>query len=230
MFLAIGLYSQNSTLLQNKNFRANDLKHKLNKKGDSLILESNKTIYNVEIFNEDFSKTVKVNSTKTVISLKDTPIGRLVVQAKLADKRIIMTLLRHNSFDEIVEVIAEEKIADATKPKEQSVSSLLNWKPKKSTSKKETYYWAVQESNNGSNSYKSMKLVTLKELSRMIIKNKIEVKTSQGKDNRLTVWEVYNTAKFMEKQVADPDYIFSTSSVLFNTTPYFNSIGDVKIP
>ncbi len=99
MFLTLALYGQKSTLLQNINFRAKELKHNLNKAGDTLILSSEKTIYNVEIFNQDFEKTVDVRSNETKIPLHDTPLGRLVVQAKMPDKRIIMTLLRHEEIE-----------------------------------------------------------------------------------------------------------------------------------
>ncbi|MFP4846964.1 hypothetical protein [Winogradskyella sp. PE311] len=230
IILSFGLYGQKSTLLQNKNFRANELKHNLNKEGDTLILESKKTIYSVEIFNQDYTKSINIDSTKAKIALNDTPLGRLVVQAKLVDKRIIMTLLRHKDFDEITNETKEDNIVTTPQPKKQGVSSLLNWKSKKSKANVEKFYWAIQESNSGSNSYKSMKLVSTKELLKMIQKNKVEVNTEQGKFNKLTVWEVYDTAKFMEKQVANPEYVFSTTSSLFNTTPYFSSIGNAKFP
>ena len=54
LLLTMLSYCQKSTLLQNVNIRAKELKHSLNKTGDSLILEAERTIYRVEIFNRDF--------------------------------------------------------------------------------------------------------------------------------------------------------------------------------
>ena len=99
-FLMINnIYGQKSKLLQNINFRAKELKHSINKEGDSLIFECERLIYSIEIFNQDYEKIVQVGSKKTKIALNDTPLGRLVVQAKLEDKRILMTLLRHQPID-----------------------------------------------------------------------------------------------------------------------------------
>jgi len=52
LLLTTSIYGQKSTLLQNINVRAKELKHSLNKTGDSLILEGERTIYKVEIFNK----------------------------------------------------------------------------------------------------------------------------------------------------------------------------------
>ena len=75
MFLMLASYAQKSTLLQNINFRAKELKHSLNERGDSLILQSEKTIYSVEIFNQDYEKVVEVGGNATTIPLKGTPTG-----------------------------------------------------------------------------------------------------------------------------------------------------------
>ena len=69
MLLAIFTYGQKSTLLQNINFRAKELKHSLNKTGDSLILKSDKTIYSVEIFNQNFERIVEIGDKNAKISL-----------------------------------------------------------------------------------------------------------------------------------------------------------------
>lgn len=285
MFLMMASYGQKSTLLQNINFRAKELKHSLNKDGDSLILESEKTIYSVDIFNQDFEKTVEVDDNEIKIPLNGTPLGRLVVQAKMADKRIIMTLLRHVAIEEkpiikkhrprlkttdlvafedinlslkvnafgvdtrtvllikpiepiITTTIPQENpIEIATTEKEEPISSqnnvsnrqnnsianMLNWKPKKDNIS-DKVFWISYVINNGTNSSKKMKMVTHIEADELITKHKAELKTNQGKLNQLTIWEVYNTAKFMEKQVENPDYINSIVSNLFNVKPYFSSI------
>lgn len=301
MFLAVFTYGQKSTLLQNINFRAKELKHSLNKAGDSLILKSDKTIYSVEIFNQDFEKTVQVGGKEIKIPLDGTPLGRLVVQAKMIDKRILMTLLRHetikgtpldfqaiektksrpkitnlpilkarynlnnskmNALPKFIEQITlgvpivimpktelqlaineealnikETEEAEILKPKttvtenssvippnrpRTSITDMLNWRAKKpNTSTK--VYWISYLVNSGTSSRRTMKMATQTEVDKLIAKHKIESKTNQGKLNELTIWEVYDTAKFMEKQTENNNYINSITSRLFNVNPYYSS-------
>lgn len=93
-------YCQKSTLLQNVNIRAKELKHHLNKTEDSLILEGERTIYKVEIFNKDFERTIIVKDSKVKIPLKDIPVGRFVVEAVLPDRLVVITLLRNESLNQ----------------------------------------------------------------------------------------------------------------------------------
>ena len=98
LLLTTSVYSQKSTLLQNVNVRANELKHRLNKTGDSLILEGERSIYKVEIFNKDFEHSLIVKDSKIKIPLNNIPVGRFVVEAALPDKLIIITLLRNEAL------------------------------------------------------------------------------------------------------------------------------------
>lgn len=100
LLLTIFSYSQKSTLLQNVNIRAKELKHHLNKTEDSLILEGERTIYKVEIFNRDFERTIVVKDSKVKIPLKDIPVGRFVVEAVLPDRLVVITLLRNESLNQ----------------------------------------------------------------------------------------------------------------------------------
>ncbi|EDP72286.1 hypothetical protein FBALC1_14332 [Flavobacteriales bacterium ALC-1] len=93
-------YCQKSTLLQNVNIRAKELKHHLNKTEDSLILVGERTIYKVEIFNKDFERTIIVKDSKVKIPLKDIPVGRFVVEAVLPDRLVVITLLRNESLNQ----------------------------------------------------------------------------------------------------------------------------------
>ncbi|WP_299519638.1 hypothetical protein [Winogradskyella sp.] len=287
MALMIVCYGQKSTLLQNINYRAKELKHSLNEKGDTLILESAKTIYSVDIFNQDYEKTVEVKGNETAIPLHDTPMGRLVVQAKMSGKRILMTLLRHEKIEYTPANTSSDETLILSRPKLQylnsslkpkikfkvtdkasilklktivipffniqkqeletenilvttpseddevhqqrpktSLSSMLNWKPKKKI-KSNRLFWICYVVNNGTNTRKIMKMMRHNEVDQLINRLKIENKTSQGKSNTLTVWEIYNSSKFMEQQVANPDYIHSTTSDLFNVVPYYNSSKDL---
>jgi hypothetical protein len=98
LLLTTLVYGQKSTLFQNINFRAKELKHSLNKAGDSLILEGERTISKVEIFNSDYEQSIAVKDSKVKICLNDIPVGRFVVEATLPDKLIVITLLRNESL------------------------------------------------------------------------------------------------------------------------------------
>jgi len=95
LLLTTSIYGQKSTLLQNINVRAKELKHRLNKTEDSLILEGERTIYKVEIFNKDYEQSLIVKDSKVIIPLNKVPVGRFVVEAALPDKLIVITLLRN---------------------------------------------------------------------------------------------------------------------------------------
>ncbi len=295
MFTMLASYGQKSTLLQNINFRAKELKHSLNESGDSLILSSDKIIYSIEIFNQNFEKRIEVGSKDVKIALNETPLGRLVVQANLIDKRIIMTLLRHEDIEEHSEktslTIPKRAVASAInalhltenkivchnyKPKanisfdtrfkialpkslkelmpiedneavggiensksipgeevEQqtqtrqrtSLTNMLNWRSKK-TAENQKSYWVLEETNNGNGSHKTMRLVKEDAVMKMIEKNKLESKTSFGKLNKLTAWEVYDTVNFIKAQVENPNYINSSSSDLFSVVPYYTTANN----
>lgn len=103
LLLTTSVYSQKSTLLQNVNVRAKELKHSLNKTGDSLILEGKRTIYKVEIFNNDYEQSLIVKDSKVIIPLNNVPVGRFVVEAALPDRLIVITLLRNEALSPINE-------------------------------------------------------------------------------------------------------------------------------
>ncbi|WP_422105886.1 hypothetical protein [Winogradskyella sp.] len=289
MFLMLASYGQKSTLLQNVNFRAKDLKHGLNEIGDSLILTSEKTIYSVEIFNQDFEKVVDVAANETKIPLNDTPLGRLVVQAKMQNKRIIMTLLRHEEIEIISEeqlesdpisntviperdmryadvisktnpriiehdvalnaknesifvmvvqtpvkheiekpIVRNEELPRSDMKSRRSLSSMLNWKPKKANTSSKVF-WISYLVNSGTNSAKSMRMVSHSEADELISRYKLENKTQQGKLNKLTIWEVYDANNFIKKQSENRDYVHSSESDLFDVIPYFTSEAPSKL-
>ena len=53
------MQGQQITFQKNINFQARELEQSLNKNRDSLYLESDKIIYQVDIFNENYSKRIK---------------------------------------------------------------------------------------------------------------------------------------------------------------------------
>ena len=95
------IYGQKSTLFQNVNVRAKELKHKLNDSGDSLIFKCERTIYEVVIFNDDFERVIKVRESEAIIPIGDIPVGRYIVEALLSDKLIVITLLRNEPIESL---------------------------------------------------------------------------------------------------------------------------------
>ncbi|WP_179354427.1 hypothetical protein [Winogradskyella vidalii] len=242
---AINTYGQDIFLLKNTNPKAKELLHRLNSTKDSLILESKTKIIQVDIFNEDYDKIITVDGYNAQISLGDIPEGKLVIEAKLADKVIVMGLLRLTRDNgvantatasqniEVIEgngMMLDESLNVIKRKPHNSIAFLLTGaksKTESSDSEKLKFFWVVIKVNNEIGSSKTMRLVNEKTVERMILKHKQELNSASGKLNELTVWEVYNTSKFMERQVLNPDFFYSLSSDLFNTTPYYSTHNNV---
>ncbi|MTE28089.1 hypothetical protein [Winogradskyella ouciana] len=230
-------YGQNVTLLKNFNPKVKELKHSLNESRDSLNLICESKIVKVEIYNEDYEETFAIEDFHSLIPLEDLPEGKFVVDVQLVDKIVEMHIIKHKNLeedtdsalnkDDIIEgngmMLDEEFKVIKNSPKISVEFLLTGSKRKNPVKKKQKFYWIVLEVCNGSNSYKSMKLVSENVAEKMISKNKLDAKTDFGKRNKLTVWEVYNSSEFMKNQVADPNYINSTSSDFFNVAPYYTS-------
>ena len=192
----IGLYGQETTFQENDNYDARELKQIFKKQEDSLILESESVIRQVDIFNKNFMKSFVVNANVSKIDLSILPLGEFIVQARLGQKRIIMYVFKR-------EAIEEKPIA----PVKRSVSR----------------YWVVYEINSGSGSNKMMSLEKKDEVSRLISKNKRELSTKIARDNKLTVYEVYDISKFMREQLRASTYYKTLNSNTFNVKPYYAS-------
>ncbi len=235
LFFTTFSFSQQSELLENVNYRAKELNQSLSKNGDSLILEGERTIYKVEIFNSDFEKIVNVLDYRAKIALHDIPLGRYIIDATLYDKHIIMTLLRNEEFDEKPKELepTTEVVTSINSDKQRPVfvdkhASLLSKRPRKEKPKSDSYYWVSYKINNGNTGHKSMKLVNQEVADKLILRNQLEIKTLNGKHNELTIWEVYDRTAFIKKQFNDPNYINALNSDLFNVSPYFSSEVNVK--
>ncbi|WP_033961087.1 hypothetical protein [Psychroserpens jangbogonensis] len=87
------------------------------------------------------------------------------------------------------------------------------------------YYWVVSESNSSFGSSKSMRLEYKRDLAKLILKNKLELKSNIGKNNKLLVYEIYNRSQFMTKQTKNPKYYELKKSELFNVVPIYASVG-----
>lgn len=201
-------YGQVTTFQKNINYKARILNQEFNQDKDSLTLTSDTVISQVDIFNDDYMKSMNVNENEAKIDLGTLPLGEYIVQARLGKKRIIMYVTREEPTPLKLEV---------TEPK-------LNSKLNATTSKKspKIRYWVVYE-NNTTSYYKFMGFKDEASLSKMIDRNKLELSTEIGKNNKLAIYEVYDTLQFIRRQKKNPEYINSTSSEFFNTTPYYSS-------
>lgn len=236
LFLTSVIHSQKSTLLKNINYRANELHHSLNKTGDTLILKGERTIDKVEIFNTDFQKAYIVNSLDTKIPLTDIPVGRFITEVKVNDKLIIITLLRHENIEGETETI---KITETEANEQNSIfgqSTYQNKSEGKSISNHKTeevlnepltkpvrFYWIVKYINKGHSSSKKMRIGDKQVVDEMIAQHKIDLQSKAGKHNKLTIWEVYDTAKFLRFKRRNPDYANIKESDCFNTNPFYKS-------
>ena len=93
------IYGQKSTLFQNINFRADELKHYLNTSEDRIILRCERDIFEVVIYNDDFERVINVEGSEVQIPISDVPVGRYVVEVALSDKLIVITLVRHEPLE-----------------------------------------------------------------------------------------------------------------------------------
>lgn len=231
---------QNVTLLKNFNPKVKELKHDLNSTKDSLILRCENTIVKVEIFNEDYEKLIVVENHNTEIYLNDIPAGKFAVEVTLADKVVLMDIIKYEDYEDgfststsdIAEgqgMMLDESLNIVKSSPNKSIEFILTGEKRQNTSiKKQKFYWVITKINTESGSSKTMKLADQKTVDRMILKNKVENSRSFAKFNELTVWEVYNTTKFMEQQVLNSNYVYSKKSSLFNTTPYYATQNTVS--
>lgn len=219
MIFSLFIYGQKTTFQKNINYKAKALQQNFNEKNDSLTLSSDKIISRVDIFNDDFMRSIDVNGNEAKIDLSTLPLGEYIVQARLGKKRIIMYAVRsasNNQEPKISESIINEKatVAIIENPVEKSNDNAGSVR---------TSYWVVYERNSRSGSHKSMRLEDHNIVSKLISRNKLELSTDIGKNNKLIIYEVYDTSKFMSNQLKNPKYFNSTESNIFNVTPYYSS-------
>lgn len=214
---SIMVYGQQITFQKNVNSRANELIQSLSQNRDSLLLEcKNSRIKQVDIFSDDYTDRIMVDSNTTKIGLKKLPLGNFVIQAKVDEKWIVMYLEKN---EDVQIVSSNPKIVDFEYMQSSGHTDVKNTENTSSL-----YYWVVSESNSNFGSRKSMKLEYKEDVAKLISKNKLELKSDIGKDNKLHVYTVYNKSEFMTKQLRNPDYYKSTEeSNLFDNEPFYTS-------
>ena len=163
------------------------------------------------------------NATKKVkLQIK---VDNIILQLKRQSEFVDLQIPAQKLLAENEDIPNTENIGTPTR-NTTSLSNMLNWKPKERI-KSDRIFWISYIVNNGTSSRKIMKMVNHNEVDKLIKKLKTENKTSKGKLNTLTAWEIYKPSEFMEEQVANPDYVHSTSSNLFNVVPYYSSSKDL---
>lgn len=244
------IYGQNSTLYQNVNSRAKELKHNLNKTGDTLIFSCARTIFEVVIYNDDFERVVRVRDLEARIPIADVPVGKYMVETLLRDKLIVVTLLRNEDIEpqEPKELIAEvakpiEKPVAVSKPKSpiSSQSSIkkpnlaaAGKKPKTVrkrrpkpevkrtiTKKPQPTYWIVYIINKGTSTEKTERLADQATVDYLIRKIKIDMRSATGRLNELSVWKVNNPTEFLRHKKQNKSDFTNVASDSFKTEPYF---------
>ncbi len=237
MLFSIFSYGQQITFHKNVNYRANSLQQDLNKETHMLLLESSiDSISKVEIFNDNYSENITVNSNQTKIDLKTLPYGNFVIQAKVKNQWIVMYLEKTEAIEltnsdkkqkqKTSEVIASQQKLKTINNKQQIFIPKVNTIDRP---KKPMYYWVVYESNSSFGSSKSMRLEHKDAVTRLISKNKLELKSNIGKYNTLIVYEVYNKSEFMNKQFRNPTYYKTADASKFlNTKPLYASSNEIE--
>ncbi|MDP5082599.1 MAG: hypothetical protein NWP87_08090 [Winogradskyella sp.] len=251
--------SQNTTLIKNRNFRAAELKHDLNSRGDTLVLEGIRDIIKVVISNDSFHKSFPIVNKKTKIPLVDLPLGRFTTEVKLENKLIILTLLRHKPIDphpnasislsnthsietdlKLPRIIANNSSmnSDVALNENEGLNTHESLNANEGLNKAEDldenktrevrFYWIVNYINKGQSSQKLMKIADLETVKRFIRKHEIDHRTKSGIMNELTIWEVYDTSKFMKFKRLNPDYANAKNSDCFNTTPFYQLLSKAE--
>ena len=206
-------YGQHISFEKNVNYSARDLSQNLNADRDSLFLESvDEQIAQVDIFNDTFSESIAVHDYNSRINLKALPTGNFIVQAHVDEKLIVMYL----KINESVSISSTDYMKNDNVSKK--AANKINEK------ENPNYYWVVSESNSNFGSRKSMKLEYKENVAKLISKNKLELKSTTGKNNKLLVYAVYNKSKFMNEQFRNPKYYKSEEASNFiDTKPFYTS-------
>ena len=224
-------YGQEINFQKNVNSTATELLvvQELNKTGDSLILESEKIkIDQVDILNEDYLETIIVDSVKTIIGLKKLPVGNYVIQAKVEKHWIVMYMEKSKKIVadiDFTDIKALRKLKQVSKESKDLMdeSSLSSENSLENKDEENMMYWVVSESNSQFSSTKTMSLKYPEEINDLIAKVKLDVKSKTGENNKLLVYEVYNTSEFMSMQLKNRKYYKKTESDFFNVIPLYSS-------
>ncbi|MBU2929211.1 hypothetical protein [Winogradskyella psychrotolerans] len=87
-------------------------------------------------------------------------------------------------------------------------------------------YWVIYKVDNGSTSEKALKIADQKTVDRMIRKIEIDMQTTTGRLNELTIWKIYNTTDFVRHKRKNKKNYMHIESDSFNLVPYYEVTQD----
>ncbi|QNK76324.1 hypothetical protein H7F37_09225 [Winogradskyella sp. PAMC22761] len=186
------LRTENFNLIQSSYITDNNLPERKS-------IESSKTAF--------ISKAIE---TPKVISTKE-PINTLT-SSKNESLNSENTLYQTNlglSGKKVLSVKKEIKVKSTTKE--------VNTAPKNIASK----YWVSYKINSGTSSEKTLKMADQQTVDRIIRKIKIDMRTTTGRLNELTVWEVFNSTDFAKHKRKHKKNYMNIDSDSFNKIPYY---------
>lgn len=114
LLFCVNLYGQ-STLLKNVNYNARELKEHLNATKDSIVLDSDFTIFRVEMMNSKFFKSFEFSSKHVEVDISFLPLGRYTITVFTNRKQIALTLLREAPYEKpkmIIDTIYKDRTID----------------------------------------------------------------------------------------------------------------------
>ncbi|GGI55756.1 hypothetical protein GCM10011444_00650 [Winogradskyella haliclonae] len=200
------------------------------------MLNGERQIYRVEIFNPEFSKEIHYKSKSVKVPIDDLPVGRYTVLVRLHDKLIAINLIRKEPFykakpkDFNFSINTKAKVLTHVEERSNSANSIHNTKENsaKRNSKIIQGYWVVKTSQGHIGTKITRHFATAQDLENLISKIKLEQNTLSGRYNTLNIWEVYNLDAFKEAHSKNRNYIKVTDSPYFNHKPYYSYLAEVE--
>ncbi|QXP77744.1 MULTISPECIES: hypothetical protein [Winogradskyella] len=192
---------------------------------DKLIIV---TLLRTENFNLIQSSYIVDNDRPERKSLEDLNIP-LVSKAKTIEtpnEELINTLVTKkseslNSENTLYQTnlgLSGKRVSPAKKEvKVKSITKKASTTSKTTTSK----YWVSYKINSGTSSEKTLKMADQATVDRIIRKIKIDMRTTTGRLNELTVWEVFNPSDFAKHKRKHKKNYMNIDSNSFNKVPYF---------
>lgn len=209
-------------LRKNYNFNARELRQSLNETKDSLILDSDSTIYKVQFLQlPDFKESFHPYSKQVTLPIHNLPLGRNTIAVHTNRKIILLNIEKHKELPKI-EPKKQIPIRDLLNKKTLNDSFKLKTSSVKFKEEIRTGYWVVSYTDNRFSSHFLSRLVNEKTKNRLIYKNKADLKSFTGKYNRLVVWEVYDVDLFIESKIESKNR-FKIVAKGFNEIPIYKS-------
>ncbi|WP_178985824.1 hypothetical protein [Winogradskyella helgolandensis] len=223
------------TLLRNESFGLEELTpitHKRTDLNDATIADLNTSVAIIENAPKKLIKYVKPLE-KLDSLVKNTPFGsennKGKTELRLSGKT---TTPSPKTVKEEINAPTRTRINNRLALyTNEDVKSAKPEQPRGRIARAKTYnalarYWVIYKMDNGSTSEKVLKIADQETVDRMIRKIEIDMKTSSGRLNELTVWQIYNTTNFVQHKRRNKKNYMNIDSDSFNLVPYFKVTQD----